>query len=48
VHGDRATAALVRNLLPVVVHGPAPVGLITMRDLPLAPRHRQDEEVASP
>lgn len=38
VQGDRATAALLVRLLPTIVHGPAPPGLITVRDLPIVPR----------
>jgi hypothetical protein len=44
LQGDRATAALLRHLLPTLVHGPAPVGLLTVRDLPLAPRWRPAAE----
>ncbi|HXG41506.1 MAG TPA: dihydrodipicolinate reductase [Dehalococcoidia bacterium] len=44
VQGDRATAALVVRLLPTVVHGPAPVGLITVRDLPIVPRRLERGE----
>lgn len=46
IHGDRATAALVKHLLPTLARGPAPVGLLTMRDLPLAPRSRGSDEEA--
>lgn len=48
IHGDRATAALVKHLLPTLAYAPGPVGLVTMRDLPLTPRRGRDEEEGTP